>query len=145
MFNELEDVIFSEGQFHTDEYGVEFVDHIENGTSGDYVVLVSREHWDGEYLELFAQVHFIARTKTGFFAMRVPLVESFSDSLDVEHGATEQSEIYHVKQELLNVIGDLDDYRKRHGIRAELNHPFVMEDDPWDHFRRWLDVGRDEV
>ena len=102
--------------------------------------MISRESWDGTYLELFAQVHFIIRAEVGFLAMRVPLVESFSDFLVAEDGATERSEIYHLKQELFHDMSRLDDYRERFGIRAELNNPFILEDDPWDDFRRWLDL-----
>ncbi|MFK3963113.1 hypothetical protein ACI2KT_05950 [Ensifer adhaerens] len=131
---ELEDIIFSAGQFATDENGVRFVELIENGTPGEYVVLVSREHEDEDgYMRLFAQTHFVSKDSDGYIAMAIPLVESFSD-----HSPSLQTEAWSLQDELKSEIEALTAYARRNSRRAEFDSGLPLDGSSWDKFRRWV-------
>ncbi|MBB3441854.1 hypothetical protein [Rhizobium sp. BK379] len=133
---ELEDIIFSVGQFAIDEHGVRFVERIENGTPGEYVVLVSREYEDQDgYMRLFAQTHFVARDSDGYIAMAIPLVESFSDQ-----SPSLQAEAWSLQDELKSEIEALKAYALRNGRRAEFDCRLPLDDTSWDKFRRWVQL-----
>lgn len=137
----LQEVVFSAGLFSSDEHNVKFVETIGNDIDGQYVVLVSKEDESGDYRAFFAQIHFVIERPGGFDAMSVPLVESFSDEIDYDDGATEQGEIEFLQDELaLNRIDLLHKYKQKHGIRAELNMPDGMDHEDWDGFYKWLNA-----
>ena len=136
----LNEVVFSKGLFSSDEHNVRFVETIGNEIDGQYVVLVSKEAENGDYRAFFAQIHFVTKRPGGFDAMSVPLVESFSDDIDYDDGATEEGEIAFLQVELADRINKLHEYRQQHGIRAELNMPVGMDYEDWDDFNKWLDA-----
>ena len=118
-----------------------FVETIGNEIDGQYVVLVSKEAENGDYRAFFAQIHFVTERPGGFDAMSVPLVESFSDEIDYEDGASEEGEIEYLQDELgPHNIDLLHKYKQKHGIRAELNMPVGMDYEDWDDFNKWLDA-----
>ncbi|WP_296097340.1 hypothetical protein [uncultured Agrobacterium sp.] len=133
---ELEDIIFSAGQFANDEHGVRFVERIENEVPGEYVVLVSREYegQDG-YMRLFAQTHFVSTDNDGYIAMAIPLVESFSDS-----SPSLQAEAWSLQDELKSEVAALTAYSLRNGRRAEFDFYRPLNNAAWDEFRRWVQL-----
>lgn len=136
--HELNDIIFSAGQFTLDEHNVKFVDLIEDGVAGEYVVLVSCEAEDDDYLALFAQIHFLAKTSGGYQAMVVPIVDSFNGRLETKDGATVKGEAEFLQQELSYDVGLLNKFQEKYAKRAELVSGFDLSESPWDEFRRWL-------
>lgn len=135
----LNEVVFSKGLFSSDEHNVRFLETIGNEIDGQYVVLVSKEAENGDYRAFFAQIHFVTERPGGFDAMSVPLVESFSDEIDYEDGATEEGEIAFLQDELgIGRIDMLHQYKQKHGIRAELNMPVGMDYEDWDDFYKWF-------
>lgn len=134
----LEDVIFSDGRFATNEHEVRFVEEIANETPGQYVVLVSREHDDGtDFRRLFAQVHYVAKDGDGYIAMGIPVVEAFEGHTDAEDG-----EAYCLRQELKSDVETLTSYAQRHDRRAEFDSNLPPGDESWDEFRSWLSEMR---
>lgn len=136
--HKLETVIFSRGTFTKNEHDVEFVDMIENGVDGQYVVLVSREDEDDAgYRALFAQIHFVAQLGEKFLAMAIPVVESFEGIAD-----SEDAEVYCLRQELSGEVEELTLYANIHGRRAEFDSNIPLTDESWDEFRAWVDTLR---